>query len=243
VEYEFIKINEKIDCVELILNRPGSLNALSTPMLKEILSALSRIGSLHQGIVVLKGEGRTFCVGGDVKEIKGGVTFNTYYERVSALQEIAAKMRSTEKIIIAVLHGHVVGGGMVMSMYADIRIAADNTVFRLPEVDVGSTLLCGGHRILLESIGSVKAKEFLFLGETISAKDAERLNLINRMVPSEKLEDTLQEYIEKFTLKPATTLTAIKKALIDAMDGKFEHMLTREAVDALKNFYDRMGRQ
>jgi enoyl-CoA hydratase/carnithine racemase len=136
MEYEFIKIIEKDNAVELVLNRPNSLNALSTPMLKEIRSALSYINSLPQNIIVLRGEGRTFCVGGDVKEIKGGVSFNTYFERVSTLQEIASLLRETEKIIIAVLHGHVVGGGMIMSLYADIRIAAEGTVFRLPEIDV-----------------------------------------------------------------------------------------------------------
>jgi 2-(1,2-epoxy-1,2-dihydrophenyl)acetyl-CoA isomerase len=240
MEYEFIKIIEKDNAVELVLNRPNSLNALSTPMLKEIRSALSYINSLPQNIIVLRGEGRTFCVGGDVKEIKGGVSFNTYFERVSTLQEIASLLRETEKIIIAVLHGHVVGGGMIMSLYADIRIAAEGTVFRLPEIDVGSTVLCGGHKILLDNIGSAKTREFLFLGESLSVDDAEELNLINKKVPSDKLGDALQGYIDKFSSKPSKTLKVIKMALRQASDGKFGDMLNLEAVDALRNFHYRL---
>ncbi len=236
MKYEYVRVAEKAKYIELVLSRPKALNALSTPMLREVLAAFSQISKSSLPIVVLKGEGRAFCVGADVKERERGMSFELYYDRVRTLQAIASCLRSTDKIIIALLHGHVVGGGLVMSLYADIRIAAENTVFRLPEVDVGSTLLCGGHKVLIETAGPAKMRELLLLGEPFTAEEAERMQMIHKRVPFEELENTLDIYVNKLASKSPGTLKVVKKAINRALDEKFEDMIDHEIYDALNNF-------
>jgi enoyl-CoA hydratase/carnithine racemase len=236
MDFAFLKIVEKEKSIELVLNRAEALNALNIPMLKEIQSALRELTRARQDIVVFRGEGKAFCVGADLKERRQGWSFETYFlERVLTMQQIGALLRDTEKIVVAVLHGHVIGAGVLLSLYADLRLAADDTVFRLPEIDVGSTMLGGGYRTLVETIGAARAKELLLLGEAIDAGEAERLSLIHRKVPREKLEETLQAYVEKLSHKPAHTLKLIKKGMVHASDHGFNEMLLREVLDAALN--------
>jgi len=241
MDYKFIKVSEKEKAVELVLARPDVLNALNIPMIKEIASALSDIEKTRQGILVLRGEGRAFCVGADIKEREQGLSLESYFmERVLTLQRIASLLRNTEKVVIAAVHGYVAGSGLVMSLYADIRVATDDAVFHLPEVNVSSTILCGGYKALLESVGITKAKELLLLGEPIGADEAERINLINKKVPAERFEETISQYIDKLASKPSLTRKLIKKSVILAAEEKFDEMLLREAMDAAINHYSAM---
>jgi len=242
MDYEFIKVTEKEKVVELVLSRPDVLNALNIPMLKEIAAALSDITKSRQGILVLRGEGRSFCVGADISERRQGLSLETYLmERVLTLQRIASLLRNMEGVTIVALHGNVIGAGLVMSLYADIRIATDDATFRLPEVDVGSTILCGGYKVLIENVGLARAKEFLLLGEPIGAADAERFNLIHKKVPTEKLEETITRYVDKLADKPPLAKRLIKRSMVQALEKGFGEMLLQEVVDAARNHYKEGG--
>lgn len=238
MDYKFIKVLKKEKTIDLIFNRPDSLNALSIPMLKEIMSALAEIASAKQDILLLKGNGRAFCVGADINERKQGLSLETYLmERVLTLQRIANLLRNMEKVIISVMHGHVIGAGLVMALYADIKIAADNTVFRLPEIEVDSTILCGGYKVLMESVGVSKAMELLLLGEPFGVDDAEKFGLIQKKVPLEKLKETEAQYVDKLAAKSSSTRRLVKKAAVSALEDGFDQMLLREAIDAAINHY------
>ena len=237
MKYSLIRVVHNDKSVELLLNRPEALNALSIPMLKELVAALSEeIQKAKQDILVLKGEGRAFCAGADVEERKRGLSLETYLtERVLTLQEIASFLRNTEKVIIAALHGYVIGGGVVLSLFADFRIATEDTVFRFPEVDVGTTILCGGYKLLVEAVGLSKAKELLLLGHTINAAEAERIGLIHKLVKAKQLENTVITYVNELARKPSLTKRLIKRAAVAAAEHTFDQMLMMEIVDAIKN--------
>lgn len=235
MEYSFIKVQHENKIAKLTFNRPNVLNALSIPMLKEIATALSEISRAE--ILVIKGEGKAFCVGADVKERKK-LTFETYLmERALTLQKIASLLRNMEGIILAALHGYVIGGGLVISLYADFRIAAENTIFRIPEIDVGSTILCGGYKTLVENIGVCRAKELLLMGEKIGASEAERINLIHKKVSVQKLEEIVNQYVGKLAKKSVLARKLVKKSIMRALDRGFDGMLSDEILDAAKSFY------
>ena len=237
-----VKLVKQERHIEIVLNRPEALNALSTPMLKEIASVLREATSSPHGIMVLRGEGKAFCVGGDIKERKAGISFDAYLmERVLMFQEIASILRNSDKVIIAALHGHVVGGGVFISLYADLRIAAEGTVFRLPEIDVGSTLMLGGNKILADTIGIDRAKILLFFGDAIDTDEALRIGLIHHAVVSDKLNSRVEEFVNTLSGKPQGTLRLIKKAIIKASENGFEEMLLRETIDAAVNQYSRQN--
>ena len=237
-----IKLVKHANHVELILNRPESLNALSTPMLKEIAAALLEAEAAPATVMVMRGEGRAFCVGADVKERQAGMSLEKYLmERVMTLQKITSLLRRADKVIIAALHGHVIGGGLVMSLYADLRIAAAGTSFRLPEVDVGSTMLGGGYKVLTESVGVCVARELLLLGESVSSERAERIGLINFAVAPDELNGTVERYVEKLAGKNPLTLKLIKRAAARTSDTGFEEMQLREIIDACLNHYAASG--
>jgi enoyl-CoA hydratase/carnithine racemase len=228
--------------IEIVLNRPEALNALSTPMLKEIASVLKEAASSPFGIMVLRGEGRAFCVGGDIKERKAGIGFETYLmERILTFQEIASMLRKSDKVIIAALHGHVVGGGILISLYADLRIAAEGTIFRLPEIDIGSTLVFGGNKILADTIGIDCAKKLLFFGDAVGIEEALKIGLIHQIVPEHDLYARVIEFVNRLCDKSQVTLKLMKKAITSAGETGFEEMLLRETIDAAVNQYSRQN--
>lgn len=237
MNYNLVQVVHKENSVELLLNRPKALNALSIPMLKELAAALSEeVQKAEQDILILKGKGRAFCVGADVEERKRGLSLETYItERVLTLQEIASFLRNTEKVIIAALQGYVIGGGVVLSLFADFRIATEDTIFRFPEVDVGTTILCGGYKLLVEAIGLSKAKELLLLGHSIKADEAEKIGLIHKVVKPNQLEDTIMNYVNELSAKPSFTKRLIKRAAVAAAEHTFDQMLMMEIVDAIRN--------
>ena len=240
MEYKYIKVIEYSKHIELVFNRPESLNAMCTPMLVEIASALADLSQAEQTILVMKGEGRAFCVGADLKERKQGLSFETYMmERILTMQKIASLLRNSHKLIIAVLKGHVIGGGVLVSLHADFRIAAENTVFRVPELEVGSTLLCGGYKTMIEAFGLAKTKELLFLCESFSVEEANQYNLVNTIVPSEKLDETVTQYIDKLSRISPAMLTLYKELLNHALDSRFDEVLSLEFVDAAINKHNK----
>ena len=238
-----VKLIEHPNHIELILHRPEFLNALSTPMLKEMAAALREAEAGPCTVMVMRGEGRAFCVGADLKERQKGMSLETYLmERVLTFQKITSVLRGTEKIIIAALHGHVIGGGLIMSLYADLRIAAAGTSFRLPEVDVGSTILGGGYKVLVDCVGLSMTKELLLLGEAISSERAERIGLINYAVTPDELNVVVDRYVEKLSAKDPVALKLIKRAAARTPDTGFEEMQLREIMDACLNHYSASGK-
>jgi len=238
-----VKLVEHPNHIELILNRPESLNALNNPMLKEIAAALREAEAGPGAVMVMRGEGRAFCVGADLKERQKGMSLETYLmERVLTFQKITSELRGTEKVIIAALHGHVIGGGLIMSLYADLKVAAAGTSFRLPEVDVGSTMLGGGYKVLFDCVGLSMTRELLLLGEAIGSERAERIGLINCVVPPDELNVVVDRYVEKLSAKDPVALKLIRRAAARTPDTGFEEMQLREIIDACLNHYSASGK-
>ncbi|MGD8524439.1 MAG: enoyl-CoA hydratase/isomerase family protein [Desulfobacterales bacterium] len=234
------------------LNRPKVLNAMNKQLWLDVQTALEDAQKDSEiKVLVITGEGRAFSTGADLKESKTR-TQEEYREYLEELQEASRKIIRFEKPTIAAVNGYALGSGYELALACDIRIAAEAAQIGSPEARVTSSITGGAFRLVQDLIGPGKAKELLFTGEYIDGKEAERIGLVNRAVPLEKLQEEVSEMAEKIAGSAAISLKLIKKGLQMAkgesslealMDFEVEACLacvsTKERQESLKEFEDR----
>ena len=246
-------IYDKQDGVAIIrLNRPQVLNAMNKRLWLDMQAALEDART-NEGIkvVVVTGEGRAFSTGADLKESKTR-SIEDYRDYLVALQEASRTIIRFEKPTIAAVNGFAIGSGYELALACDIRIAAEEAKIGSPEAKVTSSVTGGAFRLVQNLIGPGKARELLFTGEYIDGVEAQRIGLVNRAVPSEKLMETVMEMAAKIAANSAFSLKMIKKGLNMAqgetslealMDFEVEACLacvsTKERQDSLTAFEDR----
>jgi len=199
----------------ITLNRPEKLNPLSLETLGELTEAARRLDARPEvRVVVLSGRGRAFSAGADVGSFAAG------QEQAPALREaadagrvMAEAIESMRALTIAAIHGHCVGGGVVLAAACDLRLAAESTRFAIPEVDLGIPLAWGGIPRLVREIGPAMTKELVLTCRPFTAEEGRALGLINRVLPDEELERAAEELAEELARKSALTLTATKLAV------------------------------
>ena len=183
-------IVERDDAVGIItLNRPAALNALSSPLMGELMQALSELEDDDRiGCLVLTGNERAFAAGADIKEMQTRSYMDVYLEDfVTATWEHIAKIR---KPIIAAVSGYALGGGCELAMMCDFVIAATNARFGQPEITIGTIPGAGGTQRLPRFIGKAKAMDMCLTGRMMDVEEAERVGLVSRIVPDDELRDT-----------------------------------------------------
>ena len=246
-------IYDKQDGVAVIrLNRPQVLNAMNKRLWLDMQTALDDARA-DEGIkvVVVTGEGRAFSTGADLKESKTR-SIEDYRDYLVSLQEVSRAIIRFEKPTIAAVNGFAIGSGYELALACDIRIAAEEAKIGSPEAKVTSSVTGGAFRLVQNLIGPGKARELLFTGETIDGVEAQRIGLVNRAVPAEKLMETVMEMAAKIAANSAFSLKMIKKGLNMAqgetslealMDFEVEACLacvsTKERQESLKEFEDR----
>jgi enoyl-CoA hydratase/carnithine racemase len=176
----------------LTLNHPEKRNALSRAMLAALKEQLARI-AVDPGarVVILRAEGPVFCAGHDLRELIGGMKAD--YEAIFALcTEVMEAIRTLPKPVIAEVQGIATAAGCQLAATCDLVVAAESAVFATPGVKIG--LFCTTPAVALcRAVGAKKAMEMLLTGTPISAREAERVGLVNRVVPWDLLaEETLQ---------------------------------------------------
>ena len=215
---EFKKIiYEKKDGVAWItLNNPERYNALDYEMRKELISALQDASKDENiRVVVIKGSGKAFCAGGNIREFIEWKPIDAlkYMKEVGTSLAITKIIMEMPKPVIALVHGYCFGGGFELAQSCDIIIASDDAVFGQPEVNVGLIPGGGGTQRLPRFIGEKKAKELIFTGRRVSAGELERLGLVNKVVPQDKLVEAANEIIEEIKSKSPIVIAAAKEAI------------------------------
>jgi enoyl-CoA hydratase/carnithine racemase len=202
----------------LTLNRPSKLNALSSELVEAISTALSDAASDNSvRVVIVRGAGRAFCAGYDLEEDAVAEGWDVARWR-GALAHDAARMVELfdhPKPVIAQVHGYCLAGGCDLMMMCDVAIASEDALFGEPEIRFGSGVVT---MIMPWLIGARKAKELLLTGEDrISAAEALRIGLVNRVVPADELEMASMAFAEEVAkLDPvavAMTKAAINRSL------------------------------
>jgi enoyl-CoA hydratase/carnithine racemase len=205
----------------ITLNRPERLNALTFEVYRELTDLFAALrDERNVRVVIVTGAGKAFCSGGDVHDIIGELfrrDMEGLLEFTRMTCELIQNMRALPKPVIVSLNGTTAGAGACIALAADLRIASEDAriAFLFVKVGLAGTDMLASY-LLPRVVGLSKATEMLYTGDFVSAADAERIGLYNRVVPSDQLFATTREFAEKLARGPAFAL------------GKTKEMLNRE---------------
>jgi enoyl-CoA hydratase/carnithine racemase len=208
----------------ITLNRAEKLNPLSTDTLTELVEAARFFDAKHQvKVVVLSGRGRAFCAGADLAAFStgGGSTPSAVALRDAADvgRLMADAIESMRAVTVAKLHGHCVGGGLVLAAACDLRVAADDTRFSIPEVDLGIPLAWGGIPRLVREMGPAMTKELVMTCRPFDAAEAHARGFLNRVVPAAELDGSVEAIVSQLESKSLLTLSATKRHVNAVTEG------------------------
>ncbi len=252
MDFECIIYEKKDGIATIKLNRPQVLNAMNKQLWLDFQVALDDVKN-DPGIkvLVITGEGRAFSTGADLKDSKDR-SIEAYRDYLIELQETSRKIIRFEKPTIAAINGYALGSGYELGLACDIRIAAEEAKIGSPEARVTSSVTGGAMRLVQDLIGPGKAKELLFTAEYIDGKEAERIGLVNKAVPLDRLMDETVEMAKKIAANSSFSIKMIKRGLNMArgevslealMEYEIEACLacvsTKERQDSLKDFEER----
>jgi 2-(1,2-epoxy-1,2-dihydrophenyl)acetyl-CoA isomerase len=193
----------KIDIIEniayIILNRPDRLNSFDMKLGKELYKALSGVSKKDEiRAVVIKGTGKGFCGGGDVKEMHISEDKSKFLrELTKGIHKCVIEMRTMEKPIIGAVNGHAFGAGLSLALACDIIIASKDALFGTAFIGIGLAPGCGT-QLFTRQVRYQKACEYILTSKTFSAEKALELGLINRVVDSNELDKAVEEFTDKF---------------------------------------------
>jgi enoyl-CoA hydratase/carnithine racemase len=218
----------------ITLNRPERLNALTFEVYRELTDTFAALRTeTDVRVVVITGAGRAFCSGGDVHDIIGELfkrDMEGLLEFTQMTCELVANIRALRKPVIASLNGTTAGAGACIALASDIRIAAEEAKIAFLFVKVGlSGADMGAAYLLPRVVGLAKATELLYTGDFISAPEAERIGLYNRVVTSDQLAATTREFAERLARGPAFAIAKTKELLDREAHMNLEAALESEA--------------
>ena len=223
-DYETILIEKKGQVDWLTLNRPESLNAITTPMVTELRDYFGGLSEDKETrIVVMQGAGRAFCAGLDIKEARagtfeqpfgGGMGFQGY------LAEVYIRMRRCPQPIISLVQGPACGGGFSFVLASDIKIAGESARMNAAFIRIGlSACDMGSSYFLPRLVGTSVASELMLTGRFIHADRALATNLVSEVVPDDQLAEAAQSYIDEMLNTSPIGLRLTKEGLNLAIDA------------------------
>ncbi len=227
-EFETVRVAVENGIGRLTLNRPDSLNAFSEKMTTEIQTVLKSF-SADKGVrcVAITGTGRAFSAGQDLKEISPGRSFADSLKR--RYNPIIRQITGMEKPVVALINGVAAGAGMSLALACDFRIMSSGAKLIQAFVKIGLVPDSGSSFFLPRMVGYAKAFEFAALGSEVSAEEAMRLGIVNRVFPDEKFADESEKILTHFANGPTRAYSLIKKALKHSAESSLEESLEYEA--------------
>ena len=203
----------------ITLNRPEAMNAISKEVVQEVIQALGDAKDDESiRVVILTGAGeKAFSAGADIKAMIG---MNALKARELSLmgEKLCLAFENFEKPVIAALNGYALGGGLEVAMACDLRIASENARMGQTEVNIGLIPGWGGTQRLTRLIGATKAKELVFTGRMIDAKTAERLGILNMVIPADKFKETVMQFAKDLAAKPPVAIKVAKSLINKGAD-------------------------
>ena len=226
MEFSTIAVEADGSRGRITLDRPDKLNPLGTTTLDELAGAARWFDERPEvKVVVVCGRGRAFSAGADLAAFGPAATAGgapTARDSADAGRRMADAVEAMRAVTVARLHGHCVGGGVVLAAACDLRIAAEDTRFSIPEVDLGIPLAWGGIPRLVREIGPALTKELVMTCRPFGAVEAHAFGFVNRVVPADQLDAEVEALVITLVEKSALTLSATKQhtnAVTGAMVG------------------------
>ncbi len=229
--YEHILVESEPPIGIVRLNRPKVLNALSFGVLKELVEAFEAFDKdEHIKATILTGNDDAFSAGADIKELSEATPVDLIQRNQFALWD---RLKKTAKPIIGAVSGYALGGGCELAMNCDIIIASETAKFGQPEINIGIMPGAGGTQRLTRTIGKFRAMEMILTAQPITAREAEKHGLVNRVVPVESYLEEAKKVAMQIAQKAPVAVRLAKEAVLKAFDTPLEEGLQYER----RNFY------
>jgi len=220
LSYQNILVSKEAAVGIIQLNRPKVLNALSFDTMLELVEAFEELDKDPSvNVIILTGGQNVFAAGADLKEMSQATPVDLMLGRRFELWD---RIRKISKPIIAAIAGYCLGGGCELAMNCDIILAAETATFGQPEVNVGIMPGAGGTQRLTRAVGKYKSMEMILTGRSISAEEAHRIGLVNKVVPVESLMEEARRMASEIASKPPLSVRAAKEAILRAQDTALE---------------------
>jgi enoyl-CoA hydratase/carnithine racemase len=255
MDYNTLLYQKRGHISTLILNRPDKLNALNLELFDELLHALRAINEDDEvRATILTGAGRAFCAGADLGMIQnlGKEDFMPKFRRlIQKVQAVTNAIEGIDKPVIGTINGAAIGGGFDIAIACDIRLASEAAVFSEAFIRLGLVPDMGATFRLPRLIGIARAKEIILTGDTLSAAEAERIGLVNRVVPHDQLMEEANKWAQKLAAAPPLAIKAAKQllnnaastdlhsALADEMLAQCQLITTQDHQEGIKAFIEK----
>lgn len=206
----------------ITLNRPDKMNALDWPAQALLGQKLDEVEDDEEvRVLIITGNGRAFCAGGDVSAQKSRIGMKIAEKRKGAkmLSKNPLKIRKLHVPVIAMVNGVAVGAGCNMALACDIIIASEKAKFSQAFVKIGLIQDYGGTYLLSRLVGTKKACELVFTGDFVDANEALRIGLVNKVVPADELEKVTREMAETISNRAPLAMTLAKRSIYNAFDS------------------------
>ena len=228
MSYETIIVEIEEGIATITLNRPEVLNALNDKVFNELEEAVTKLAADNAvRVVIITGGEKVFAAGADISQM-----VNSTAVKVATGDNLAQKafnaIENMPKPVIASISGFALGGGCELTLVADVRIAADNAQFGLPEIKLGILPGAGGTQRLPRLVGVGRAKELIFSGGYIKADEALRIGLVNKVVPADQLSMETKKMAKRFAVQGAVALRLAKSAVNEGLRMDLEAGLEYE---------------
>lgn len=221
-DFKEILFEEFDGIAKITINRPRYRNAFTPLTTAEMSKALAWCREAQRiGVVILTGAGdKAFCSGGDMNvKGRGGYVGGDGVPRLNVL-DVQKQIRSLPKPVIAMVNGYAIGGGHVLHIVCDLTIASENAVFGQTGPKVGSFDAGFGASYLARIVGQKRAREIWFMCRQYSAAEAERMGMVNKVVPPDRLEDECVQWAQTMMERSPLALRMIKAGLNAELDGQ-----------------------
>ena len=217
--YKSILLKRESGVATIVMNRPGKMNGVDQEMCKELVAATEEVArDAEVRVVILTGTGKAFCAGGDldstIYDIKDPQELR---DIILSFGQVSINLRNMLKPAIAMVNGVAVGAGFSFALACDIIMASDRARFGHVYLNIGVQSDCGATYFLPRLIGVARACELIFTGNIIDAAEAERIGLVNRVVPAEELETGTMELALSLTKGPALAMGLAKKSIYQGL--------------------------
>jgi len=247
--YQNIIVETKGRVGVITLNRPQALNALNRALIEELTQAINAFEADDKiGCMLITGSEKAFAAGADIKEMADKTFIEAYLGNFAANQNFIAQAR---KPIVAAVAGFALGGGCELAMQCDLIIAADTAKFGQPEIKLGVIPGIGGTQRLTRAVGKAKAMDLILTGRMMDAAEAERANLVARVVPAARLMEEAMKAADTIANMSLPSVLAGKEAVNTAFETslaegvRFERRIfhslfaTEDQKEGMKAFVDK----
>jgi len=232
MNYQDIIVEKLENAGKITINRPDQLNAVTRKVLEEMEHALKEFKKDPDvRVVILTGAGdKAFSAGAD---LKGGIftpeTDSVQGAKLARLgQEFTEMIERYEKPVIAAVNGLALGGGWEIALACDVVVASENAQFAQPEINIGLIPGWGGTQRLPRLIGRNRAKELIFTGDRLTAREAERIGIVSKVVPPDQLQEAALELARKLASKSPIMLRLVKQAVNRGIEMDLKSGLAEE---------------